>query len=215
LDIAEGRAALDKRELDEAAAKFRHALELQPESSDAQHFLGVVLEKEGDARGASAAYRKAVELNPGDVFAREKAAARSKDEATSDDSQRVAEFEDYIRAGRFKEVDPLLAAYVKEHPNNSWGWYALGYSLFAQQKIGESIRALAKSLELDRRNAEAHKNSWTGSDGYWKVRRCPDGIRARNPVQPASARCILNLGKLFSIQDNWSAARKNLKRHSV
>src|SRR6266404_5923334 len=211
LDIAEGRAALDKRELDEAAAKFRHALELQPESSDAQHFLGVVLEKEGDARGASAAYRKAVELNPGDVFAREKAAARSKDEATSDDSQRVAEFEDYIRAGRFKEVDPLLAAYVKEHPNNSWGWYALGYSLFAQQKIGESIRALAKSLELDRRNAEAHKI--LGRDlmviGRYDAARTEfeQGIR----YDPQSAEMHFNLGKLFSIQDNWSAARKEFE----
>ena len=45
----------------------------------------------------------------------------------------------------------------KQRPASSWGWYALGYSLFAQQKIGESIKALAKSLELDIRNAEAHK----------------------------------------------------------
>ena len=41
------------------------------------------------------------------------------------------------------------AAYVKERPSSSWGWYALGYSLFAQQKIGESIQALAKSLQLE------------------------------------------------------------------
>ena len=53
LDIAEGQAALDKGDLDQAAAKFRHALKLQPESSDAQHYLGVVLEKQGDTKGAS------------------------------------------------------------------------------------------------------------------------------------------------------------------
>ena len=47
-------------------------------------------------------------------------------------------------------------AYVKEAARVPWGWYALGYSRFAQQKIGDS-NALAKSLELDVRNAEAHK----------------------------------------------------------
>ena len=69
----------------------------------------------------------------------------------------MAELEGYIRDGKFTEVEPLLAEYVKERPKSSWGWYALGYSLFAQQKIGDSIKALAKSLELDIRNAEAHK----------------------------------------------------------
>ncbi len=58
-----------------------------------------------------------------------------------------------VRGGRSR----CSPTYVKERPTSSWGWYALGYSRFAQQKIGESIEALAKSLELDVRNAEAHK----------------------------------------------------------
>ena len=55
-----------------------------------------------------------------------------------DDSHR--KLEEAIRQGKFDDVEPLLAEYVKERPTSSWGWYALGYSLFAQQKIGESIR---------------------------------------------------------------------------
>ena len=43
----------------------------------------------------------------------------------------------YIREGKFAEVEPLLAEYVKQQPGSSWGWYALGYSQFAQQKIGD------------------------------------------------------------------------------
>jgi tetratricopeptide (TPR) repeat protein len=211
LDIAEGRGALNNDELDQAAAKFRHALELQPESSDAEHFLGVVLEKEGDTQGASAAYRKAVEFNPGDVFAREKVQALSKDEATADEPQRIAEFEGYIRAGRFQEVEPLLDAYVKEHSKSSWGWYALGYSLFAQRKVGESIQALAKSLQLNNENAEAHKI--LGRDLMFIGRftaaqtEFEQGIR----YNPQSAELHFNLGKLFSVQDIWSSARKEFE----
>ena len=52
-DIAEGRAALDRGELEEAAAKFRRAIQLQPGSSEAQQSLGTVLEKQGDTDGAT------------------------------------------------------------------------------------------------------------------------------------------------------------------
>src|SRR5262249_16926960 len=170
LDISEGREALAKGDLDAAAAKFRQAIKLQPESADAQHFLGVVLERQRDPESAATAYRKALDLNPGDVAAKEaldrlqnaalentKQAAVAPSTADSDDPAKIEEYQGYIRQSRFKEVEPLLNEYVEHRPTSSWGWYALGYAQFAQQKIGESIQSLAKSLQLDIRNAEAHK----------------------------------------------------------
>ena len=57
--------------------------------------------------------------------------------------------EDYIRQAKYKEVEALLTDYVKERPTSSWGWYALGYSQFAQQKIGESIsRSRSRSSSI-------------------------------------------------------------------
>lgn len=210
LDIAEGRAALDQGDLNEAATKFKHALMLEPKSSDAEHFLGVVLEKQGDAEGALAAYRKTLELNPGDVSARERVEALS-GEKSGDDPARIAAFTNYIQTGRFQEVEPLLAAYVKDHPKSSWGWYALGYSQFAQKKIGESIQSLAHSLQLNITNAEAHKI--LGRDlmviGRFEASQTEfeQGIR----YNPRSAEMHFNLGKLFSIRDNWALARKEFE----
>jgi tetratricopeptide (TPR) repeat protein len=211
LDIAEGRAALDKGDLDQAATKFSHATKLQPESSDAQRYLGIVLEKQGDTDAASDAYQRAVDLNPGDVAARQSLQKLSDNRAGAGDAARVSELEGYIRDGRFKEAEPLLAAYAKEHPQSSWGWYALGYSLFAQQKIGESIQALAKSLQLDLKNAEAHKI--LGRDlmiiGRFDAAQIEfeQGIR----YNPQSAEIHYNLGKLFSMQDNWAPGRKEFE----
>src|SRR5262249_35800216 len=71
LDILEGRAAFEKGELDTAAAKLRHASQLRPDSAEAHLSLGNVLEKKGDVAGATAAYVKAAELNPGDASARQ------------------------------------------------------------------------------------------------------------------------------------------------
>ena len=222
LDISAGREDLDKGDLDQAAAKFRHAIKLQPEMSDAQRFLGETLEKQGDTEGAQAAYRKALDLNPGDVSAKagldrlesaglgdaRLAAAKL---AEPDDPAKVAEFEGYIRESRFKEVEPLLTDYVQQFPKSSWGWYALGYAQFGQQKIGESIQSLAKSLQLNVGNAEAHKI--LGRDlmmiGRFDVAQVEfeQGIR----YNPNSAEMHYNLGKLFSIQDNWESARKEFE----
>ncbi len=135
----------------------------------------------------------------------------SKPKTITDDSAKIAEFEDYIRACRFKEVEPLLTDYVSERPKSSWGWYALGYSQFAQQKVGESIKSLSKSLQLDIRNAEAHKI--LGRDlmiiGRFDAAQIEfeQGIR----YSPQSADIHYDLGKLFSIQDNWENARKEFE----
>jgi len=210
LDIAEGRAALDRGAPDQAIEKFRHAAQLQPDSADAHQFLGAALEKAGDTEGAVAAYRKTLELNPGSTLAKERLDALTPaiTSTGADDPKRVAELEGYIRDGKFAEVEALLAAYVKERPSSTWGWYALGYSQFGQQKIGESIRALSKSLELDIRNAEAHKI--LGRDLMIIGRFDAAQIEFAQAIRykPDSAESYYNLGKLFSVQDNWEPARK-------
>jgi len=176
LDIAEGRAALERGDLEEATAKFRRALKLQPDSSEAQRYL----EKLSNTATATG----------------------------QDDPKRMTELEGYIRDGRFNEVEPLLDEYVKDRPKSSWGWYALGYSQFAQQKIGESIKALAKSLELDLRNAEAHKILGRNLMIIGRFDAAQIEFEQAIRYKPDSAESHYNLGKLFSIQDNWEPARK-------
>ena len=208
LDIAEGRAALDRGSLDEAAQKFRHAVQVQPDSAEAQQYLGSVLEKQGKPDEAIAAYKKALELNPASTTAKARLDDLTRPAAGADDPARVVEVEGYIRDGKFADAEPVLAAYVKERPGSTWGWYALGYSLFGQQKIGESIRALAKSLELDVTNAEAHKI--LGRDLMIIGRFDAAQIEFEQAIRykPDSSESYYNLGKLLSVQDNWEPARK-------
>jgi tetratricopeptide (TPR) repeat protein len=131
--------------------------------------------------------------------------------APTDDPRRVEQLENYIREGRYAEVEPLLAAYVTHSPRSSWGWYALGYAYFAQQKIRDAIQALARSLQLDVRNAEAHKilGRTLMIIGRFDAAQLEfeEGIR----LKPNSAELQYNLGKLFSVQDNWEPARKALE----
>jgi len=165
-----------------AAAKARHALHLRPDSPEAQGLLDQVRLKQAPAP------------------------------PPTDDPVRVAALELYFREGQYAEVEPLLAAYVKdERPQSSWGWYALGYAYFAQQKLGPAIQALARSLQLDIKNAEAHKilGRTLMIIGRFDAaqREFEEGIR----LQPDAAEMRYNLGKLFSVQDNWEPARKALE----
>ncbi len=228
LDISEGRTALQKGELQEAEAKFRHAIKLQPNSPAPQHFLGVTLEKEGDTEGAIAAYQKAVELNPGDRNSRESIArlmppeapaadsrppefARAVPSNVDDDPAKITDLESYIHGNRYREVEPLLAAYVGDHPRSSWGWYALGYSQFAQKKIGDSIKSLAQSLSLNVKNADAHKILGRDLMAIGRFDAAQTEYEQAIHYAPNSKEGYYDLGKLFSLQDNWIAARKQFE----
>jgi tetratricopeptide (TPR) repeat protein len=162
LDVADGRAALARGDLEEAVSKFRRAAELRPESPEPQRLL-------------------------------------------------VAAFERYIRDARWAEVEPLLTKYVEERPKSSWGWYALGYSYFAQKKIGESIKALAKSLQLDLKNVEAHKILGRNLMIIGRFDAAQLEFEQAIRYKPDSAESHYNLGKLHSIQDNWEPARTALE----
>jgi tetratricopeptide (TPR) repeat protein len=190
--------------------------------------LALTLEKEGNRDEALAAYQKAVELNPGDLSARESigrlrlaegpapqpsvssgvAENVSQTKAGEDDPAKVSEFEKYIRESRYQEVEPLLASYVKEYPNSSWGWYALGYSQFAQKKLGESIKSLAQSLGLNVRNADSHKILGRDLMAIGRFDAAQTEFEQAIRYAPSASESYYDLGKLFSLQDNWIAARK-------
>jgi tetratricopeptide (TPR) repeat protein len=223
LDVADGRAALDRGDLEEAASKFRRAIQLRPESSEPQRLLGAALERQGDLAGASAAYAKALELNQHDAAARQSladlksrrvagtappAVTRGSGVSELDDLARVSELESYIRDAKWAEVEPLLTKYVQERPKSSWGWYALGYAYFAQKKIGDSIKALAKSLQLDLKNAESHKILGRNLMIIGRFDAARIEFEQAIRYNPDSAESHYNLGQLFSIQDNWEPARK-------
>jgi tetratricopeptide (TPR) repeat protein len=128
-----------------------------------------------------------------------------------DEPARITELEGYIRDGRYASVEPLLTQYITDHPRSSWGWYALGYSQFAQQKIGESIKSLAKSLELDITNAEAHKILGRSLMIIGRFDAAQTEFEQALRYNPDSAESCYNLGKLFSIQDNWQPAKKQFE----
>jgi Flp pilus assembly protein TadD len=52
----------------EARFRFEKAVELNPDSAQAQNDLAIALEQQGEFEKARAAYEKALKLKPGDVY---------------------------------------------------------------------------------------------------------------------------------------------------
>jgi superkiller protein 3 len=178
IDVAEGKAALEKGNLDDAIAKFRRVLRARPDLQEVQQQLDLALAQKGEA----------------------------------DDPRRVAEIERYILDGKFELAKPLLEAYVKARPKSSWGWYALGYSLFGQRQISEAVNALSKSLSLDITNANAHKVLGRVFMMIGRFDAAQREFEIGEKYDSKSAELPYNLGRLFSIQDQWVPARDAFQR---
>jgi tetratricopeptide (TPR) repeat protein len=160
------------------------------------------LEK-GDRETAVAKARKVLQFEPNSGEAKEILKKLPTDPTDAIERQ--------IRDGKFEEAEQALRAYVADQPKSAWAWYALGYSLYGQRKIGESIKALAQSLQLDVKNADAHKV--LGRDlmiiGRFDAARLE--FEQGKRLNPKSAEMPYNLGKLYSIQDNWPDARREFE----
>ncbi len=205
LDMQEGRTALEKGEIERALEKFQIVAKQRPDLAEAHYQIGIAMARKRDYVGAAVAFRKALEIDPNHSAATRELAALPVDE---NESAEIARLESYIREGKFAEVQPLLEAYTQNRPSSAWGWYALGYTYFAQQKVGESIRALSKSLSIDVANANAHKvlGRTLMLIGRFDAAKLEFELGAR--YDPASAEMQYNLGKLAAIQDQWPQAKQ-------
>ena len=181
VEFALGRALLRERKTEEAVEHLRRAVDQEPDFGEARYQLGLALSRAGKTEEGAAEIRKSREvISAGeqqqnaslDLAEAKQALDRGDTETAIAKVRRVLHFqpdaveasqvleaalERYIRAGRFQDVEAVLQPHLAEHPNSAREWYMLGYSQYGLKKIGDSVKSLAKSLELDKSNADAHK----------------------------------------------------------
>jgi tetratricopeptide (TPR) repeat protein len=98
-----------------------------------------------------------INVLPQPAFSQETDTKIIKRPASENSDTFLKEAEREIAANRFQESQSRLNLYLKDHPDSSKAHYDLGYVEFRTHNMGSSIKELAKSLELNPANAEAHK----------------------------------------------------------
>jgi tetratricopeptide (TPR) repeat protein len=137
--------------------------------------------------------------------------AEERASSADDDPQQIASFQDLILKQKFQEVGALLPAYLAAHPRSWKAYYFLGYVQFRQRKLGDSVKALAKSLELNADNVDAHRI--LGRDlsiiGRYEfaLREYKEALR----LDPNSAETHYNIARIHAIQDEFPEARRELE----
>jgi tetratricopeptide (TPR) repeat protein len=224
-----GQLLLAKGNLPDAESAFREAIRLRPSSADAYDELGLALSQEKGENGAAAAFQKALQLDAGNAEAqknldlirtRTASAPTSFGNATrpasslglrtstgellpigTDDLDQIKNFETAIEKDKIDEVEPLVTAYLQGHPNSWRAHYIEGYLLFRMRKVGDSIRELSKSLELNVDDPEAHKILAKDFVIIGQVDYALTELQQAVRLKPESAEIHYSLGEIYSAKD--------------
>jgi len=137
--------------------------------------------------------------------------AESNAEQVRDDPQQTAYFEQLILSDRYDEVEPLLRDYLAAHPRSWKAYYYLGYVYLRQHRVGDSIQAVSKSLELNVNNAEAHKILGRGLSIIGRYGLALREFEHALRLNPFSAEVHYNMGRVYAIQDDFHRARKEFE----
>ncbi len=231
-----GEALRSNGQLVDAGNGFREAVRLRPDSAEAYYDLGSALSALGDKNGAAAAFQKVLELDPGNAAAQESlhaianASSSAKPARTgtgtsdllsapvtsagdlhspsdSDDVDQIQSFEILVQREKWDEVQPLLVSYLAEHANSWRVHYIQGYVLFRIHKVGDSIRELAKSLELNTNNAEGHKILGKDFVVIGKYDYAQTELEQAARLAPDSAEIHYSLGEVYSVRDMFREAK--------
>ena len=128
-----------------------------------------------------------------------------------DELEQLRPVENYIREGKFRVVEPLLRSYLKTHPHSARAYYDLGYVLFRTHQIGASIEALAKSLQLDMSNAEAHKILGLDFTIIGKYDEAQTEMEQAARLKPDSAEIHYFLGRIHYTRNAFPLARREFE----
>ncbi len=158
--------------LDEAAAKYRECLALDPRYLMARSNLGRLLLLEGKAAEAAAEFSKALDVAPGDAkslvglgeslrrLGRLPDALGTLERAVRADPKSAAAWGSYggalLQAGRLPDAEAAFRRESELQPSSADAWARLGFALLFQRKLDGAQAAFGKGLDAGPDHVPSH-----------------------------------------------------------
>jgi tetratricopeptide (TPR) repeat protein len=169
-----GDVLVDQGKMDEAAAEFREALQVDPELAEAHVYLGTILGHQGKLEEAVGEFREAIRIDPalseahaylGKVLGhqgklREAATSLRKAVRLNPDSA-LAHYNLGITEGTQGDLEKATSefrAVVRLKPNDVEARYNLGNTLQARGKLKDAVAEYREVIRLEPGHAKAHHN---------------------------------------------------------
>jgi tetratricopeptide (TPR) repeat protein len=128
-----------------------------------------------------------------------------------DDDEALQKIEKQIAWGNFHGVVPSLNQYLKAYPDSARAHYDLGYALFRTHEIGDSIKQLSKSLELNSKNAQAHKILGLDCSLVGRYDLAEIELQQAARLEPDSAEIHYLLGRVYYTRGVYPLAKQEFK----
>ena len=128
-----------------------------------------------------------------------------------DDLQALGPLEDQIARNEFAAVLPDLAQYVKKHPDSPRGHYDLGYLYFRTHRVGDAIRELSRSLQLNVNDAAAHKTLGLACTFVGRYDLAELELQSAVKLEPNSPEIHYLLGRAYYTRGVYPLAQKEFE----
>jgi len=157
-------------------------------------YLGDTSRDRGDAARAGAAYRKALQIRPGDPRILQ------------------AQAQLHSRAGEAAEAVRLLRAALEADPVNPLGWANLGSALAAGGDVAGAREAYARALELNPRESVALFNLGNLRQRAGDLAGAAEAYRAAVEADPGLAPAHFELARVYILSDRAADALPHARR---
>lgn len=144
----------DQRNIEEATATLHTALALRPDYPEAHYNLGTALERLGRRDEAAAAYRRVLEIDPGQPRALQRLAVLRHDQASALVEEGLA----HEAAGRMADAEHAYREAARLDGSRELIPRALGRVLHRVGRHDEAIEAYSRALAIEPRSFEAHND---------------------------------------------------------
>jgi tetratricopeptide (TPR) repeat protein len=184
----QGIALAQQGRLDEAAAWFRHAVQLKPDLPAGHNNLGNILSLQGRLTESVPCYRAALRLAPDDARALNN---------LGNALRQLGELDEAVSCGR--RAIALLPGYAEAHSN-------LGIALEARGEREEALAHCREAVRLLPEFPEAHNNLGLVLNELGRFAEAVGSCREALRLRPGYAEAYNNLGTAFLRQERWDDA---------
>lgn len=185
------------------------ALAVNAEMAETHRNLGFALTRMGRYEDAAAAYRRAVELAPGDAEARDGLARVADLLANSEESlARAAELQ---RDGRFDEALRRYREILADRPGHVDALNLGGVALVQLGRAAEALPLLQRATAAARDRADVHYNLGGALKALGRLADAAAAYRRALAIEPDDAPSLNNLGFVLSEMGEYAAAETALQ----
>ena len=193
VEVIRGEVLLQTGRAPEAVNAFRRAIASRPASVDAQLGLGRALETAGDRRGAEAAFRRAIELQPSFAVFNQLGGL-------------------YYDAGRWGDAAAMFRRAADTAPDSYRAYSNLGGTLVLDCRFGEALEALRKGRQLAPKDVFIASNLgmtqlWTG-----KAKEALATLESASAAAPSDFQIWGNFGDALAENGEKERARQAYER---